>query len=116
MGGNQQKNADFNDTKEQDAIEIITAWCQDYLSWLSHIHQCHGESIQLFNADYFSSSKFNPDNLSNLIMGSGDSRDQSKKSQDIVQKLKERLNPQAINPPNQGIIGLAKALYLVCRL
>lgn len=116
LGGNSQKNADFNDQKEQDAIEIVTKWCQNYLQWLSHIHQCHGESIQLFNADYFSSSKLNPDNLSNLITGSGDSRDQSKKSQDIVQKLKERLNEKVINPPNQGIIGLVKALYLVCRL
>jgi hypothetical protein len=116
LGGNTQKNADFNDRKEQEAIEIITAWCQDYLRWLSHIHQCHGESIQLFNADYFSGSKFNPENLSNLIFAQGDSRDQNKKSQDTIQKLKERLNPQNINPPNQGIIGLAKALYHVCEL
>ncbi|MBE9058052.1 hypothetical protein [Sphaerospermopsis sp. LEGE 08334] len=116
LGGNTQNNVNFNDTKEQDAIEIMTAWCEDYLRWLSYIHQCHGESIQLFNVDYFKSSKLNPDNLSNLIVGSGDSRDQNKKSQDIIQRLKERLNPQAIEPPNQGIIGLAKALYHVCRL
>ena len=116
LGGNTQNNVDFNDPKEQDAIEIITTWCKDYLSWLSNIHKCQGESIQLFNVDYFNSTKLSSENLSDLIVSSGDSRDQNKKSQDTIQRLKERLNPDAINPPNKGIIGLAKALYHVCRL
>ncbi len=113
---NQRQEIDFNDPEQQNAIETITVWCQDYLRWLSLVHQCAGENIQLFNAQHFSNSKLNPQHLSDLISGLGDSRDQNQKSQDTVQKLKERLHPPAISLPNQGILGLSKALYLVCRL
>jgi hypothetical protein len=117
FGNNQKQEIDFNDSEQQNAIEIITSWCQDYLRWLSLIHQCVGETIQLFNATHFSNSKLNPQNLSDLIAGLGDSRDQTQKSKDTVQELKKRFNPEAISTlPKQGIFGLAKALYIVCRL
>ncbi|MBD2337777.1 hypothetical protein H6G64_12380 [Calothrix sp. FACHB-156] len=117
LGNNQRQEIDFNDPEQQNAIEKISIWCQDYLRWLSQIHQCVGENIQLFNAKHFNSSSFNPQHLADLIVGLGDSRDQTQKSKDTVQRLKERLNPEAIATlPKQGIFGLAKALYLVCRL
>lgn len=116
--GNSQKQAvDFNDLEQQNAISIITSWCQDYLRWLSQIHQCVEENIQLFNANHFNSSKLSPQNLPDLIAGLGDSRDQTRKSRDTMQELKKRLDPEAISTlPKQGIFGLAKALYHVCRL
>ncbi len=113
----QKQEIDFNDPEQQNAIETITVWCQDYLRWLSLIHQCVGENIQLFNANYFRNSNLNPQHLPDLIAGLGDSRDQNQKSKDTVQRLKERLNPDAITIlPKLGILGLAKALYHVCRL
>lgn len=117
FSNNQKQTVDFNDPEQQDAIEKITIWCQDYLRWLSQIHQCAGENIQLFNANHFSNKQLNHQHLSDLVIGLGDSRDKTQKSRDTVQKLKERLNPQAMsNLPKIGIFGLAKALYLVCRL
>lgn len=83
---------------------------------MSLIHQCVGENIQLFNANHFSNSNLSPQNLSDLIAGEGDSRSKDQKAKDTVQKLKERFHPPAISLPNQGILGLAKALYSVCRL
>lgn len=115
FGNNQQKSVDFNDPEQQNALEIISIWCQDYLRWLSQIHQCADENIQLFNAKHFANSPMKPDYLSDLIIG--DSRDKNQKSRDTVQDLKRRLNPEAIsNLPKIGIFGLAKALYIVCRL
>ncbi len=118
LGRNRENEADFNSQEQQDAILTISNWCRDYLSWLSLLHQCSPEKIQLFNANYFTNpqGKLNPDNLSDLLMGDSDNRDQNQKSKDTVQRLKERLNPDAINLPNQGTVGLAKALYLVTRL
>ncbi|MBD2663526.1 hypothetical protein B6N60_03422 [Richelia sinica FACHB-800] len=117
LGNNQQKLVDFNDPEQQNAIETISIWCQDYLRWLSQIHQCVDENIQLFNAKHFANGSMKPDNLSDLIIGGGDSRDKNQKSRDTVQELKRRLNPAAIsNLPKIGIFGLAKALYIVCRL
>ena len=114
---NQKQEIDFNDPEQQRAIDIITAWCQDYLRWLSLVHQCIGENIQLFNANYFNNSNPNPQHLPDLIIGLGDSRDKTQKSRDTVQRLKERLNPENISiVPKLGILGLAKALYYVCRL
>jgi hypothetical protein len=112
----QKKEVDFNDQDQQSAIAKITDWCQDYLRWLSLVHQCVGENIQLFNANHFRNSNLSPQNLSDLIAGEGDSRSKDQKSKDTVQKLKERFHPPAISLPNQGILGLAKALYFVCRL
>ncbi|MEH2284791.1 MAG: hypothetical protein V7K90_26300 [Nostoc sp.] len=112
----QKKEVDFNDQDQQRAIEIITEWCRDYLRWLSQVHQCVDEKIQLFNANHFINSNLSPQNLSDLIAGQGDSRGKDQKSKDTIQKLKERLHPPAISLPNQGILGLAKALYLVSRL
>jgi hypothetical protein len=116
FGNNSKQEIDFNDPEQQNAIETITIWCQDYLRWLSQIHQCVGETIQLFNVNHFSNSNLNHQNLSDLIAGLGDSRDQNQKSRDTVQELKKRLNPEVVSLPKQGIFGLAKALYLVCRL
>lgn len=116
LGNNHNKIIDFNELEQQEAIEKITSWCQDYLHWLEQIHQCAGETVELFNANYLNLSKLNPQFLSDLVAGQGDSRDQTQKSKDTVQRLKERLNPQAISQPNLGVLGLAKALYLVCRL
>jgi hypothetical protein len=116
LGGGNQPIVDFNNIKEQEAIQIISNWCNDYLRWLWSIHQCQEESIQLFNGDYLNTGNLNAENLANLIIEQTDSRDRNKKSLDTIQKLKERLDPQSIPAPNVGVIGLAKSLYHVCRL
>nr|WP_115538197.1 hypothetical protein [Cylindrospermopsis raciborskii] len=112
LGGGNKSNVDFNDAEQQRAIEKITAWCKDYLRWLGHIHESPGETIQLFHGDHL--RNLNDYNLANLIFAQADPRDRNKKSEDTIQKLKESLKPEKIDPPNLGTIGLAKSLYHVC--
>lgn len=107
---------DFNDQKQQDAIKVISNWCKDYLRWLYNLHQCEGDNIELFNADAIANpdGQLKGEELPNLV--SRDSRDRSRQSQDTPQRLKERLDPRQVTLPNQGTVGLAKALYILCRL
>ena len=103
---------EFSDPKEQQAIPVINDWCKNYLHWLYELHQCKGDNIELFNASAF--GKLNGDELSNLVLG--DNRDKSKKSQDTPKKLKERLDSNRGTPFNPGTVGLAQAVYVLCRL
>ncbi len=108
---------DFNNSSQQEAISIISNWCQDYLRWLSQIHNDNGDSIQLFNRDKLVNldSQSREEELSHLLVY--DQRDTIIKGQDNVQKLKELLlDHRAINPPNQGTAGLAKSIYILCNL
>ncbi|MDZ8236291.1 MAG: tubulin-like doman-containing protein [Nostoc sp. ChiQUE01a] len=110
---NSQTNLpDFSEAKEQDAIQTINRWCQEYLRWLAAIHQCEFEQVELFNADIFShlDNQLKSEEQNNLVIG--DNRDRTRKAQDTPKRLKERLNPNQITPPNQGTVGLAKAVYL----
>ena len=116
LGKSREQNINFNDAQQQDAIELVSEWCQDYLCWLASVHDCQPEKIALFQSNYFDNleSQLNIEHLSDLVLD--DSRDRTKKTKDTIQRLKERLNPEALTPPNQGTVGLAKALYLVTRL
>jgi hypothetical protein len=116
MGGGSEPDIDFNNNQQQEVIELVSQWCQDYLRWLASIHECPPEKIALFQSHYFADpdGKLNIEYLSDLVLD--DSRDRSKKAKDTIQRLKERLNPEAFGPPNRGAVGLAKALYLVSRL
>ncbi|NES19561.1 MAG: hypothetical protein F6K41_11690 [Symploca sp. SIO3E6] len=110
---------DFNDTQEQQAIEVISNWCQDYLRWLYQLHQNDSEQIQLFQSNAFSNpaGELSPEHLATLVLG--DNRDKGRQSQDTVQRLKQKLyDTQDLNlmPPNKGTVGLAKSLYILCRL
>ncbi|WGV28557.1 hypothetical protein [Halotia branconii] len=109
---NQTNLPDFSEAKEQQAIQIINRWCQEYLRWLSAIHQCDSERVALFNTDIFSNldKQLKEEEQNNLVIG--DNRDRTRKAQDNPKRLKERLNPNQITPPNQGTMGLAKAVYL----
>ncbi len=107
---------DFSDRLQQEALDDITAWCRDYLRWLYEMHNCDGDEIQLFRYKTFANlnTPSQAEYLSQLVMG--DSREQGLKQQDTVQQLKERLSTIELTPPNQGMAGLAKALYILCRL
>ncbi|NJR19518.1 MAG: hypothetical protein HC785_30160 [Calothrix sp. CSU_2_0] len=109
---NQTNLPDFSEAKEQDTIQIINRWCQEYLRWLAAIHQCDSERVALFNADIFSNldKQLKGEEQNNLVIG--DNRDKTRKAQDTPKRLKEKLNPNQIEPPNQGTVGLAKAVYL----
>ncbi|HLO85398.1 MAG TPA: tubulin-like doman-containing protein [Nostocaceae cyanobacterium] len=103
------------DPKEQEAIRIITYWCQDYLRWLRDIHQCEGDDIKLFMSRAFGNpqEQLRQDDFSQLI--SGDTRVSNQISQDTLQKLYLNLTTN-LTPPNRGTAGLAKALYINCKL
>jgi len=107
---------DFNSSQEKEIIQTITDWCKVYLNWLVMLHNStKREQVGLYNTHYFKKAdKLNIDHFSDLIVG--DARDQSAKKRDTVDALERRFNPRALSPPNNGTVGLAKALYLVCRL
>jgi hypothetical protein len=107
---------DFNDSKEQEAIKVIADWCRDYLRWVNDIHNCDGDNIELFHYPAFGklNGQLRTEELSELVVG--DDRDRSSKIQDTAQKLKEQLDSRNLTPPNQGTVGLAKALYILSRL
>lgn len=113
-----QELPDFNSPQEQDAIATISNWCQDYLRWVSEIHQCDSDNIQLFQHSAWANLKGNidGDSLSELVIG--DERDRGSKNLDTVQALKQQLVHalEQLNSSNRGTVGLAKALYITCRL
>ncbi|MEC4819150.1 MAG: hypothetical protein SAK29_38635, partial [Scytonema sp. PMC 1069.18] len=82
---------DFNNPTQQGAIEIITAWCKDYVRWMSDIHQCDGDSVQLFDDRVLDKldGQLRTEELADLIIG--DNRDRTSKLQDTPQRLKEKL-------------------------
>jgi hypothetical protein len=104
------------DESEQEKMQSITDWCQDYLRWLSEIHDCERDSIRLFNVSSFKNPNQPPreGQLSDLIVD--DRREQNRKQRDKIDRLKEKLDPKSLNAPNEGAVGLAKALYCVCSL
>lgn len=108
---------DFNNPQEQEAIGIVADWCRDYLRWIAELHQCQGDKIQLFRHKPFElDGSLGGESLPDLVIG--DSRDRGSKAQDTVQRLKEQLDPVALklNAPNVGTAGLAKSLYILCKL
>lgn len=107
---------DFNNSREEESIKVVTSWCQDFLRWMYELHQSEGDNIELFRSSAFANldGQLKEEELPNLVIS--DSRDRGKQSQDTVQQLKVRLDPKDVTPPNQGTAGLAKALYILCRL
>lgn len=107
---------DFNDLKEEEVIKVVTNWCKDFLRWMYELHQGEGDNIELFRSSAFANleGQLKEEDLPNLVIS--DSRDKGKQSQDTVQQLKIRLDPKDVSLPNQGTAGLAKTLYILCRL
>lgn len=107
----------FNDDEEKKAIATITEWCQDYLRWLSEVHQCDGDDVRLFRFRAFANlgNDLQGEYLADLVVG--DNRDPNAKKQDTIQQLKLKLESASSSSSAQkGTIGLAKALYQLCRL
>jgi hypothetical protein len=104
----------FDSPDQQEAISTISNWCRDYLRWLGELHQCDAEAIQLFRSNLFKDPA-NPkaDGLSDLI--DGDTRDQRRRVRDTPKRLKERLKPNQ-DSLESGTVGLAKELYVSCKL
>lgn len=113
---NQINLPDFSDAKEQESIQIISRLCKEYLTWLHAMHQSEAEQIALFDASIFANvDRLKGEQQDQLVFG--DNRDRTRKAQDTPKKLKERINPNQVTPPNLGTVGLAKAVYLeLCKL
>lgn len=117
FGSKREILPDFNDPEEQQAIADITEWCQDYLRWLSEVHQCNGDNIRLFNYyDKFAElgKDLTGEYLADLVVG--DERDLNAKKQDTIHQLKLQLQSNNLNLSQKGTVGLAKTLYLLCCL
>jgi len=109
--------ADFNDPKEQQAIATISEWCQDYLRWLTDLHQCNEETIDLFNTEPLkdlTGKVVKADELAQLIKGT--QLDRSQMSKDTIPNLKLALDSQAPHAYGKGVVGLARTLYALCEI
>ena len=92
---------------------MINQWCTGYLRWLAEIHNSSGSdmSLQLFNYNIFIETNGHIDNASKFFqLVSGGSINQT----DNVASLKSKLKPNLICQPNEGVVGLARALYKLC--
>ncbi|MGI0482538.1 hypothetical protein ACN4EE_17365 [Geminocystis sp. CENA526] len=110
---------DLGDSQQQEAIKTITAWCEDFLRWVRDIHYCDNETIKLFKArEYFSNPRsVKGEKLSDLVHD--DNRTKDVLTLDNTVTLKNsigELNPADFGAPNQGVGGLAKAIYLTCKV
>jgi len=105
---------EFNESEQAD-IEMISRWCEDYLRWLSEIHNCDGESIRLFDVSCFnelSGKAVMPDQLSRLVIDSG--IEKSALARDTVSNLRNQLNNPNLVPLGSGSIGLAQTAFALC--
>ena len=110
---------DLSDDRQQEAIKIVNEWCRDFLRWLSDIHQCENERIELFKAreHFVSLDSLKEEKLAHLFFDDPRAKDLLEK--DNLVNLKNNLGDLDISKfaePNQGVAGLAKALYVCCKV
>ena len=106
----------LSDVQQQDAIKIISNWCQDYLGWLYDLHQCEGEQIQLFVPGIFKNpeGKLRQEQLAELVFDNN--LDRRGKARDTIHNLKRNLQSyRKHTSTNVGVVGLARTLYTLCR-
>ncbi|MDJ0716935.1 MAG: tubulin-like doman-containing protein [Prochloraceae cyanobacterium] len=106
----------LSDLQQQDAIKIISNWCQDYLRWLYDIHQCEGEQIQFFVPNTFENpeGKLRQEQLAELVFK--DNPDRRSKARDTIHNLKKKLQSyRQDTAANVGVVGLARTLYVLCK-
>lgn len=109
----------MSESDQQDAIKSVTAWCEDFLRWLKDIHYCDNERVQLFKArEYFGNPKsLKGEKFSDLLWD--DSRSKELLQDDNAITLKNKigeLDTRDFGEPNQGVAGLAKAVYVCCKV
>lgn len=110
---------DLSSETEQNAIKIVNNWCRDFLRWLSAIHECDREKIELLKAreHIVDIDNLKAEKLANLCFD--DPRAKDVVNKDTVVNLKNNLGDMDItrlSEPNQGVAGLVKALYVCCRV
>jgi hypothetical protein len=102
----------FDAPFQQNAIKIISDWSRDYLRWLSDLHQCETDQVQLFNTNVFGDIKANlqQERLEQLVVG--DTRDaKTRQRQDNMAQIKTSLMQYKAPTGRRGTAGLATALY-----
>ncbi len=108
--------SDLGSDQQQEIIKFINDWCEDFLRWLSDIHQCDNEQIQLFRAKE-NFTDFKQEKFATLFFDDPRARDLI--NQDTLVNLKNEFSQSEITDfgkQNPGVVGLAKALYIFCKL
>lgn len=110
---------DLSDSQQQEALKIVGDWCADFLRWLGDIHVCDNEKIELFKArEHFISGKsLKAENFADLLFD--DSRIKEDLEKDNIVALKNTIGELDITKfgePNQGVAGLAKSVYVCCKV
>ncbi|MBD2625586.1 tubulin-like doman-containing protein [Trichormus variabilis] len=102
----------FNSIQEieddADNLNVITAWCKDYLQWIGYLHISSSNEMKLLNTHAFLDTdgqlKLDRKEFPNLVHNI-----QGVKIIPILEKLSSNYN--SINPPRDKFVGLAKTLY-----
>ncbi len=99
-------NQELRDPDEQNKIDAITDWCENYLQWLGVLHRSVS-GVKWLNSDAFLA----PDGL----LKTDDIREFSNLGpagiQTSINDILPKLYPRNIEKPNRCTVGLAKALY-----
>lgn len=110
---------DLSESDQQDGIKSVNAWCEDFLRWLKDIHYCDNERVQLFKArEYFANPKsLKGEKFSDLLWDDSRSKELLQEDNSITLKNKVgELDTTNFGEPNQGVAGLAKAVYVCCKV
>jgi hypothetical protein len=99
-----------SDPMQQQSIDGISDWCRDYLRWIGDLHDCEGETIQLFDAAAIRALSPGRDDLAILIKET--QPNQSRQLQDTIASLRVKLDTP--DTQGKGTIGLARTLYKLC--
>jgi hypothetical protein len=99
---------------ELDKVPTITAWCESYLRWLSSIHTSAGNDmqVQLFNRDILLSR--DSSQFFKLVAGDGGRVSEADNMLRLTRTLTDR-GSRIVTPPNEGMVGLARALHVLCK-
>ncbi|MEL4894572.1 hypothetical protein [Crocosphaera sp. Alani8] len=113
-----QELPSLSDPEEQKAIETVTNWCTDYLRWVREIQEYAPGTIELelFRTGPLESfdGQVRGEYLRDLVLG--DTREEGRKNQDEIQKIKEQLINSStldLGSSSLGTVRLANALYIL---
>lgn len=108
---------------EEGTIQTINAWCENYLGWLAKVHYSHTSpgAVKLFDVGQFADEGDGRlckqiDRFPYLIFDTA--VDRQRQSSDTYLNLLRGLTAdvqESIGSPNTGAVGLARALYHLCR-
>ncbi len=110
---------DLSSDEQQEMIERINNWSFNFLQWLVDIHNCDREAVNLLKArEHFTNlDNLKEENFAYLFHDDPRAKDILQKDNLVnLQNSLGDIDTSQFSEPNKGVAGLAKALYVYCKL